>query len=52
MNLKFEIVTTEVAANNFTDNGSFWYVTMGKDATTTSAEMMRISFSTVNAKTT
>ena len=25
---------------------------MGKDATTTSAEMMRISFSTVNAKTT
>ena len=55
LNLKFEIVTTEVAANNFTDNGSTWWVTMGKDATTASAEMMKITFNTpttAGAKTT
>ena len=55
LNFKFEIVTTEIAANNFTDNGSTWWVTMGKDATTTSAEMMKITFNTpttAGAKTT
>jgi len=46
LNLKFEIVTTEAAANNFTDNTSIWWVTFGKDATTASAEMMRITFNT------
>jgi hypothetical protein len=52
INLKMEIITTELAANNFTGATDVWFAAFSKDTTTASAELLRTSFTTTAATAT